>query len=44
MRVNRIVVSEPGWKLIDDGAGVGFVADTSVVSLQGPDESLGHAV
>ena len=32
------------WQLIDDSAGVGFVADAGVVSLQRPYERLGHAV
>ena len=44
MRVNIVVVVEPTRQLIDDSAGVGFVADAGVVSLQRPYERLGHAV
>jgi hypothetical protein len=43
VRVNLVGVVEPTRQLIDDSAGVGFVADAGVVSLQRPCERLGHA-
>ena len=42
MRVSLVVVVEPARQLIDDSAGVGFVADAGVASLQRPYERLGQ--
>lgn len=40
--MHPIIVIDPDWQLFEHGAGVGFVADASVVALEGSDERLGQ--
>lgn len=42
--MHPIIVIDPDWQLFEHGAGVRFVADASVVALEGSNERLGHAV
>ena len=42
--MHPIIVIDQDWQLFEHGAGVGFVADASVVALEGSDERLGDAV
>jgi hypothetical protein len=42
--MHAIVVVQPDRQLFEDGAGVRFGADADVITLEGPDERLGHAI
>jgi hypothetical protein len=44
MRMDGIVVVEPGRQLADDRSGIGLFGDADVISLHGAHERLGHAV
>src|SRR4051794_35525649 len=42
--MHLVIVVEPGWQLRDDGLRVGPRVHADVVTLEGADERLGHAV
>lgn len=44
VRVHLVVVGQPGWRLVDDGLGVGRGLDVDVVALRRPHERFRHAV
>ena len=44
MRVDVIVILEPGWQLLEDGDGVWPLVDAGIIAFQGFDEGLADAV
>ena len=44
MRVNLVVVGEPGWQLTHDGLGIGSRTDAEIVAFDRTDEGFSHSI